>query len=212
MLTGAIIAASAVIGSAQTVIQVTFPAPPDSLAGYVQRSNAIVLGQVTNSVQKRGGGPVPNVGNLPPVDIPVPYIDHEVKILKVIKDDGIVGKHQTIQVRQSGGVVVSQGVTYSVEPTEKPFNIHEKLILFLIAKDAGAASYVVGPYGAFHVSKAVDKSDVVQIPRHLPEFKGEPATALDEAISKLRSAVKAGRGRQQAQQRDQPGSLRLFEQ
>lgn len=193
-LTGTIVAASAVIGSAQTVIQISYLAPPDSLAGYVQRSHAIVLGQVTKSVQKRGGGPVPNVGNLPPVDIPVPYIDHEVKVLRVIKDDGIVGKHKAIQVGQSGGVVVSQGVTFSVDPTDKPFGIHEKLILFLITRDAGAAAYSAPfGWGAFHVGKAVDKSEVVQIPR-LPEFKGALTMDLDAAISKLQSAVKAGRG------------------
>jgi hypothetical protein len=202
MLTGTIIAASAMIGSAQTVYHFEFPAPPDSLAGYVQRSDAIVLGQVTNSVQKEAVSPLPQVGNRPHGDVHVPYIAHAVKILRVIKDDGIVGKHRTVQVGQPGGVVVSQGTAYSVDPTDKPFNIHEKLILFLTTKDAGAATYSLAlgpPYGAFHVSKAVDKSDVVQIPRHLPEFKGEPTTALDAAISKLRSAVKAGRGGQRAQ-------------
>ena len=61
-------------------------------------------------------------------DPPIPYIDHEVKILRVIKDDGKVGKHKTIQVgQQPGGVVVSEGTTFSIEPTEPVFKIQQKI-------------------------------------------------------------------------------------
>jgi len=195
LLTIAALLAMSVIGAAQSVSHVDFLAPPDSLQEFVQGTKVILVGRVVGTTQGKSppSKPAADPRFTPPGS--VPFLDHEMEVLRVIKGERIPG---VVHVLQPGGTSASGGELVMFNTGKFPaFDKGDRVILFLAPKPDLPSEFLIsfGPGGVFKFQPAKDLVTVPSGVAHYAEFAGLSTTGGTAFIDKLAEIVKtSGRG------------------
>jgi hypothetical protein len=158
-------------------------APPESLDQEIGRAVVIVLGQIESRSQKVLGSP----------EFPVPAIEHDVRVLQVIKGPSSVRPKSVIKVTQAGGVATVNGVEIVVDDRRFPvFREGQQLVLFLEYHEGWGLVPAFGRASSYPVTKGE-----VQVPEaarasaaRRSAFAGKDRLPLDEFLATIRTRVK----------------------
>jgi hypothetical protein len=158
--------------------------PPQSLDEHVSQTSLIVLGEVIGGRQFFIGSPE---------TIVTPMIEHEVKIIQVLKAGADVRPGTRIAVSQPGGVVVVGGKEIVYDDRNYPvFRAGEKLILLLNPDGRGLYAPSHSDAGVFKVAGghvAVPSSARISDQRK-KEFANSSTLPLGQFLQLLRGKVK----------------------
>jgi len=158
-------------------------APPESLDQEIGQVAVIVLGQIESRSQKVLGSP----------EFPVPAIEHEVRVLQVIKGPSTVRPRSIIKVTQAGGVATVNGVEIVVDDRRFPvFHEGQQLVLFLEDHEGWGLVPAFGRASSYPVTKGE-----VQVPEaarasnaRRSVFAGKETLPLDQFLATIRAKVK----------------------
>lgn len=137
--------------------------PPNDITDLISRSDLIVIGTVEKVVQKGYFQGYDEQGNFiesspyvysdeSPVDPNVPFVDYEIKVSQVIRDDGTIKAKQPVHVRAS---TIHDN---SIDSKDSDYASLGDKRLFFLSKNPDGLTF--GPYYGAYGRLVIDKSIV----------------------------------------------------
>jgi hypothetical protein len=121
-------------------VEADYIPPPETLEGFFQSTTAVALVQIESREQQFSGKGVKAR----------PFIVHTARVIKVFRSDSAdIGAGRTIQIRQPGGTVVSDGVEVTARDRSFPVLGKGDQYYVFLKRGTSGLSIASGPAGAF---------------------------------------------------------------
>jgi hypothetical protein len=157
-----------------------YEAPPADIHKLVDAADLIIVGRVVDNAQ-RSTGSGRSVR---------PFMEHQVRVLEVVKGQSTAAPEQLVQVCQDGGSVLSEGVREVVDAQAFPLLTRGETLVFFLTRNTACNGYVTtyGPGGAYRIEGS--EVAIPQPARHITAFGNAERLTLTDFLAVVRAQVR----------------------